>query len=214
MSWVYFALDMITCTWDWIADHATVLSAVVSAIATVVVAWFTIRLTGATKGQLALLGETVALSRDEFNATFQPRLSVRFVRNTNKKGANMVEFTIENIGHRPAQVMGAAFYAGHISQYSLPLPYDLEPNEIVSGRRFMPGATDLYSIQLDTNRKVFPGIKTGEESNLILLGWLAYTDIVDGVPNQDGIKTIYVCRKYVSAHGQFLPIAQWDSEKA
>lgn len=45
MGWLY-------CLWFWITDHATVISAVISAIATGFIAWFTIKLTGATQANI------------------------------------------------------------------------------------------------------------------------------------------------------------------
>jgi hypothetical protein len=82
---------------DWIAEHATVISAIISAIATGVVAWFTIKLTAATAGlrdvadqqqrdtaaALKLTRDSLALARDEFNATHRPKLIVQSVQFVN-----------------------------------------------------------------------------------------------------------------------------------
>jgi hypothetical protein len=82
---------------DWIAEHATVVSAIISAIATGVVAWFTIKLTAATAGlrdvadqqqrdtaaALKLTRDSLALARDEFNATHRPKLVVQSVQFVN-----------------------------------------------------------------------------------------------------------------------------------
>jgi hypothetical protein len=73
---------------DWIAEHATVISAVISAIATGFIALFTTKLTGATVGlraaadqqhldtveSLKLTRDSLALTRDEFNATHRPEI--------------------------------------------------------------------------------------------------------------------------------------------
>jgi hypothetical protein len=42
-------MPQISCMWAWITDHATVISAVVSAVAAVIIAWFTITVAGATE---------------------------------------------------------------------------------------------------------------------------------------------------------------------
>jgi hypothetical protein len=53
MSWI-------NCAWAWITDHATVLSAVVSAVAAVVIARFTVVLAGATRGLKTSADEQIA----------------------------------------------------------------------------------------------------------------------------------------------------------
>jgi hypothetical protein len=67
------------CMFWWISDHATVISTVISACATAAIAWFTICLVQATRGQLTKLGESIQLARDEFNATHRPRIRVKHV---------------------------------------------------------------------------------------------------------------------------------------
>jgi hypothetical protein len=72
VSWTVFA-------WEWTADHATVLATVVSAVAAVAIAFFTVSLSHATRGQLAKLGESIKLARDEFNATHRPEIIVHSI---------------------------------------------------------------------------------------------------------------------------------------
>jgi hypothetical protein len=106
---------------DWIADHATVLSAIISAIATGVVAWFTIKLTSATAGlrdianqqqrdtreALKLTRDSLGLARDEFNATHRPELIVREVlwgpRNEE------IRYTLVNKGRNSGTIIESAF---------------------------------------------------------------------------------------------------------
>jgi hypothetical protein len=59
----------VTCAWAWTTDHATVLSAVVTAAATVVVALFT-----------WMLSKTTKLARNEFISTHRPKIRVRAFR--------------------------------------------------------------------------------------------------------------------------------------
>jgi hypothetical protein len=84
-------MQFINCVWSWITDHATVLSAVVSTAAAVVVAVFTVKLTRATSkaGELAekqmllagrqadLAEKQHGLARLQFIADKRPRLRVR-----------------------------------------------------------------------------------------------------------------------------------------
>ena len=95
---------------DWLANHATVVSAVVSAIAAGFVAAFTIKLTRATSGQLKKLGESIALARDEFNATHRPELIVREIVWIQRGGGmRAIEFTVVNRGRNSCKIVESAF---------------------------------------------------------------------------------------------------------
>jgi hypothetical protein len=69
---VYVAL-----VWDWISEHATILATVMTAIATVFIAAFTISLAKATNQQGGTTLEALDLARAEFLATHRPKIIVR-----------------------------------------------------------------------------------------------------------------------------------------
>src|SRR5216683_2667511 len=99
---------MVHSIWAWIAEHATVLSTVISAIAAGVVATFTIKLTGATAGQLAKLGEAAKLAREEFVATHRPRIVVRFIDGPddhNPEGVVTAGITFASVGASEARIV-------------------------------------------------------------------------------------------------------------
>jgi hypothetical protein len=97
-------MTLIGCAWAWIADHATVLSAVVSAIAAVAIAFFTVKLTHATTKQARLTRKAITLARDEFNATHRPKIVCLFFESYTGAGGDPdgVEITYVNVGPAPA----------------------------------------------------------------------------------------------------------------
>lgn len=100
---------------DWVAEHATVISAIITAIATACVAWFTIKLTAATAGlrdvadqqqrdtkeALKLTRDSLTLTRDEFNATHRPEIIAH--------SFELVREQIEDGGHVTGYAIGARF---------------------------------------------------------------------------------------------------------
>jgi hypothetical protein len=115
---------------DWIAEHVTVISAVISAIATGFIALFTTKLTGATVGlraaadqqhldtveALRLTREALAFTRDEFNATHRPELLIREVtwEMVDMDGGEVVNddaitFALVNRGRNSCTIVESAF---------------------------------------------------------------------------------------------------------
>lgn len=100
-------MHWVGCLWFWITEHATVLAAVVSAVAAAVIAWFTVTLASATRGLKASADQQVAeakalrkiaeaqeaisgaqtdvliaqkqIARQQFLAEHRPKLRVRHV---------------------------------------------------------------------------------------------------------------------------------------
>ncbi len=89
--------------WAWITDHATVLSAVLSAISALIVAVFTGCLFWATSRQGKLLRRSIDLSRDEFQATHRPKIIIREVFWDPEKRGN-ISVALVNCGTRDAEI--------------------------------------------------------------------------------------------------------------
>lgn len=70
----------IGCAWAWITDHATVLSAVVSALAAVAIAGFTIKLTRATTRQARLTRNGIAATKRIADAALAAELPIVLVQ--------------------------------------------------------------------------------------------------------------------------------------
>jgi hypothetical protein len=125
----------------WIAEHATVISTVVTAVATACVAWFTIKLTGATAGlrdaadqqqldtreALALTRDSLALTRDEFDATHRPEIIVHNFEasreQTPEGSALCAQFFVVNKGTSDATILdigGRIFLSDKFNPGALP----------------------------------------------------------------------------------------------
>jgi phosphate/sulfate permease len=93
--------------WCWITTHATVLSAVISAIAAAIIAGFTVSLVRATNQQAKITESALRLASDEFSATHRPRVIVRTFRTVELvKGADpYISFAYVNTGDLPAKMI-------------------------------------------------------------------------------------------------------------
>jgi len=152
--------------WDWFVNHATIVSSVVSAIATAFIAYFTITLAGATEKmrvtgekqsaiaeqQTTILGaqtdvliEQKQISRQEFLATHAPRIDVEFVRRLPLQRPDVdaeeqsiaVEFRIVNNGGSDAFITGSRAQLGFFKYGEWPTPDEFGPLDPIIG----PGKT-------------------------------------------------------------------------
>lgn len=95
---------------SWITEHATVISAVVSAIAAAVIAWFTVSLARATTGMLTatseqsrLTKESIELANKEFIASHRPRLRVRRIKaHLQDDDPLRISYVVVNVGETRA----------------------------------------------------------------------------------------------------------------
>ena len=156
-------IDTISTVWNWITEHATVLSAVVSAIAAVVVAWFTVRLTGATRGQLANLQVQLTLARNEFESTHRPKITVRGFQTLSNRPKNneiVVQFVFVNVGDLPAKVTEI--------RHSITISGDLPSGIIFKSHKF---DTPVWLVSGD--KESFP-IDDQDHGNVLANRWDAY----------------------------------------
>jgi hypothetical protein len=97
-------LDSLAIAWGWITDHATVLSAVISAISTGFIAWFAVSLVKASNQQGRDTSRAVQLAHDAFLATHRPKIIVREVYwDADRQGA--ITVMLGNRGDRPARIV-------------------------------------------------------------------------------------------------------------
>jgi hypothetical protein len=134
---------------DWIAEHTTVISAIITAVATGVMALFTIKLTAATAGlrdaadqqqrdtrdALKLTRDSLALTRDEFNATHRSKIIVHNFEATREQTSNgstlCAKFFVVNKGTSDATILeigGRIFLSDKFNPGTLPgLGYGGQP---------------------------------------------------------------------------------------
>ncbi len=98
---------------SWIAEHATVASTVVTAIATGCIAWFTISLAKTSREQGQLTAASLKLATDEFQATRRPRIIVRSFQTLMEPGGEpSITFLYVNTGDLPAKITEIRVYVG------------------------------------------------------------------------------------------------------
>jgi len=93
-------------TWQWAADHFTIISTTLTAVATAVIAWFTRTLYNATKQQAQLTREIVELGNKEFIATHRPQLRLRYAVGELPPAGNFAtaELHVANVGQSDAVI--------------------------------------------------------------------------------------------------------------
>jgi len=100
-------MDHVADVWNFVTGHATVISVVISTIATAAIAIYTFRLTAATTAQAKLTNDVLTLARDEFNATHRPYLVIREVYWTppdDPGGIASIAYTLINSGGSACRV--------------------------------------------------------------------------------------------------------------
>jgi hypothetical protein len=198
----------------WLANHATVVSAVVSAIAAGVIAAFTVKLTRATSGQLEKLGESIALARDEFNATHRPELMVREVVWIPRGGGmRAIEFTVVNRGRNSCKIVESAFEltSGDLGGRAVRPEgkNEIGPATFVPGQ-FLPFIHELSEDEVFEDGFIEPMVdaafQAGSISQCFFRGTIIY---------EDGVK---IRRRYVftrvcnTGMGSFVPTRRPDDE--
>jgi hypothetical protein len=209
---------------DWIAEHATVISAIISAIATGFVALFTIKLTAATAGlrnaadqqqrdtrdALKLTRDSLGLARDEFNATHRPELIAREVfwgpRNEE------IRYTLVNKGRNSCTIIESAFeLRGSESGQALRTEGN---NEIAEAHRILaPGQFHDIAYTIDTEEEgLTAGFMTaasqrsGYLSECFFRGTILYEDAT-------GVRRRYAFTRRCEGRSQtFLPTGKPEDE--
>lgn len=128
-------------------QHATVLGTVVSAIAAIIIAWFTIVLARATTGMLNAASEqgrltqkSIDLARDEFSATHRPEVIVHnfqvFRKTFGEEEAIGARFVVVNSGTSDATILDIA---GTIFRTAYLRPSSSMPSIGYAGRSLKSG---------------------------------------------------------------------------
>lgn len=186
----------VACVWLWITDHATVLSSVVTAIATAVIGLYTWNLARVSERQAKLTDDTIKLARDEFLASHRPELkihSVRFLEFKNSPPPDQqparAKFSIVNAGTAAGAVTGSAVYLDCIYPIDRPRLPELVRNDFIPPRRFDVGATDTFEIATDDMGGA--NLLGNKDKVLYLSGWIVYED------GRGHARTTYFRREYL-----------------
>jgi hypothetical protein len=189
---------MIAGLWSFITDHATVIAAVVSAIAAVAVARYTAKLTKATTDQARLTREALELSQNEFNATHRPELIVHHVQFAMNEGEGNIRMgagiTYFNKGSSPAIIL---FRNGIIGRFSDILPHDITLPLISKKDETVPGGTSSF-FGIDSQLAVNAVTQGFDSENIYCIGQIIYAD------GRDAIRQTGFCRKYDAATDQWV----------
>lgn len=158
--------------WAWISDHATVLSAVVSAISTVIVAAFTVGLFRATNRQSHLLGRSIDLARDEFLATHRPKVIIREVYWVPNQPGN-IAITLVNTGSRDARI--SEFRTEFDRTNDVPLVHS-GPN-VTHAWEIKRGAFEILSLPIEPEQGfAFGAFREGLVESIRFEGLVIYAD--------------------------------------
>jgi hypothetical protein len=189
------------CTWGWIIDHATILAAVISAIAAAIIAWFTVTLAGATRGllkatadQARLTKKSINLARKEFNATHRPKIIIHSAAplfETSTEGETLgATITYYNAGDADADIKTIRCL---IAQQ----PFGVKPNWVIPE---MPDALPNAPIKSGTGQIFFfnSNIRAAEgEMGLqaYCVGRIEYLDKA-GLKRETGFIRVYGSRRW------------------
>lgn len=150
----------------------------VTAVATALIAIFTLTLWLATTEHSRIQEGLLALSREEFNATHRPRLRVRFLRlhQLQEDRPVIIQLTVVNVGETPA----------YIQKFEVSMIVDTDSDEKVDpfslGEPFAPnhkiegGAACLVSLGKGANIKYDHFWLTGRGGTITVNGRAEYTD--------------------------------------
>jgi hypothetical protein len=173
----------------------------VTALATIVIAFFTATLWYVTRGTLQAAIESIELSRNEFLATNRPLLRVRYFKPSDgKHDARMdIRFTVVNVGKSAAHLLGSSLSIGYFLDRSLPAPFYAAGLDVSGQRKFEIGASDEY---------IFTPPRPKEDAPwpLHVYGYLVYAD------GQGNTRTTAFCRRWHMNPGRFGVVDDPDYE--
>lgn len=215
-----FVIDTVA---TWLADHATVLATVVSAIAAAVIAWFTVKLVRATTGMLNAAGEqarltreSIDLARDEYLATHRPEIfihTVEFAHDAmehSEKTTVGAQISYVNKGRNSATIVEIR---GRITNRTFPLQsgimhweqHVVPTEKILTGRR---GYIRISS-QIDPDfERIRQRSDTNPRGHVICIGCIVYEDD-RGVRRETGF-----CRRLDAIAERWVPIENSEYEYA
>jgi hypothetical protein len=148
----------------------------VTAVATVFIGIFTWVLACVTGRQARLTRESIDLARQEFIASHRPLLAIRFVTHTVDDNDRVgINFGVVNVGSSNANVVGSSVNAEFLPETEWPNPHDYPVNNGVRLRRFVPGATDRYTVPTNELASLIEVYAEGRQQ-LRLYGYIVYAD--------------------------------------
>jgi len=165
--------------------------------------------------QLALAGlhadiaeKQKEIDRLKFFAEFRPQIEIRFVKKLRERDdvppdqqATRVEFVVVNSGTGEAVVLGSKVTLEWLYSEDIPVPTDLEGEDLIPKHRYLQGATDKTIVESDQDGGLNEFCGDGSKK-LYLLGWVAYAD---GRGAEFGsTRTTYFLREYNTALKLFM----------
>lgn len=200
--------------WNWTTDHATILAAVLSALATVAIAFFTVALVKVTSRQAAMTRESIDLARDEFLSTHRPKVivsSFQMVSSSQLEVGEKVDFIFiaRNIGDSPATVVEVrsatiVLRANARIPSDLSFPFKEEFNfQLASGERELLPGNGGRELVGNEPMEIF-----AEDKSLLCMGSIAYLD-GGGRRRETGF-----CRRYRSRTGEWDTMSESEYEYA
>jgi hypothetical protein len=216
-------------------DKLNFYSALITAIATGAIGYFTFTLkrstdnlwrsgekqikissqmTDVAEKQLAIIGlqtdiqrKQHAIGRLQFIAAHRPLLRVRYFKLlSDGKEPIQVAFTVANVGTGAANLLGSRVAIEFFSPNAIPTPFYQGGEDITGTRKFEPGATDEYRIGRSGNREYAQLMWTQEGMRLYIFGLLIYAD------DNDGTRTTAFCRGWNADRDRFDPVNDSDYE--
>ena len=210
----------------WVIDHLNEISTVITALATVAIGIFTFTLYEATTQQARITNDTLKLARDEFVASWRPKLRVRniiasdFLTGLNEpqiftSGHSLqYQFYVSNIGGTAARIT-EAFAMTFQRPSGLPMarPYEGKSGNLpVPSETLYPGQSIPFSFTnweiMDDSAKTIGSQVIGHQ-RLFVMGWIVYQDDI-GIARRTAF-----CREFMQGpwdDGRFCAVSDPDYE--
>jgi hypothetical protein len=196
--------------WVWCGSGAlNDYAAVLTALATFAIAWFTLTLYEATKLQARITGDALKLAQDEFNATYRPKLRIRRIGNVVMQPgkAATARIMVANIGTSEAKIfaIGVNMYPRKTETVTNvdADPKFFGPEIIPAGKQAIIDVTGGTLLSIND----ISGI-THDTAQLCVVGVLNYSSTA----TEPVLMNLGFFRIYRSQKGRFYPAAPDDPD--
>ena len=132
--------------------------------------------------QADILNKQKEIDRLNYFAAYRPHLEIRFIKKLIELSSvppdeqpTRVEFVVINSGVGEAIVIGSRVSLEWMYVEDIPIPTDLEGEDLVPKRRFLPGATDKTRVESQEDGGLNEYHGDGRKK-LYLFGWIVYVD--------------------------------------
>lgn len=168
--WIILLMfEGLDAVWNFLTEHASVLSIVVTAIATGFMAFFTIELATVT-------ARSVKLARDEFLASHRPCIRVRavgFDAKTTNAEQMAVKFTCINVGDTPCEIVNVRYRFDGAEKADAPVyRLNMDAVDLVNPRSIAAGDAEGFTTRTLSKAEVE---KLGLEWDIY--GFVQYVDL-------------------------------------